>query len=43
MERRLPDISKIKKLIDFKPSYGIREIIEDVIEFYKTSNSFLII
>jgi len=43
MERRLPDISKIKKLIDFEPSYSIKDIIKDVIDFYKNPNSFLTI
>jgi len=43
MERRLPDIRKIKKLTDFEPSCSIKEIIKDVINFYKTQNSFLTI
>ena len=35
MSRRKPDISKIKKLIGFKPTLGIEKIIEKVVEYMK--------
>ena len=35
MERRVPEISKIKKLLGFTPKYTLREIIIEVIEYYK--------
>ena len=35
MRRRAPDISKIQKLINFKPAVYIEETIKSVIEYYK--------
>lgn len=35
MERRIPNISKIKKLIDFEPTYTLPEIIKDIITYLK--------
>lgn len=34
MERRLPDISKIKKLIGYSPQYDIRQILETIVRFF---------
>lgn len=36
MERRIPDTSKIKKIIDFKLQYSLEDIIREVIEYYTT-------
>jgi len=35
MERRCPDISKIKKCISYEPKYNIDMIIQSVIEYFK--------
>jgi UDP-glucose 4-epimerase len=35
MPRRAPDISKINKLTGYKPTLGIREILEKVIEYFR--------
>lgn len=35
MKRRVPDLSKIKKLINYKPRYTLDNIINDVIDYYK--------
>jgi UDP-glucose 4-epimerase len=35
MERRVPDLSKIKKILKFQPEYSIKDIINDVIEYFK--------
>lgn len=35
MERRAPDISKVKKLIGFTPKYTLEDIIREVIEYYR--------
>ena len=35
MERRVPDISKIKKLVWFSPKYNLNEILKNTIEYYK--------
>lgn len=35
MQRRVPDITKVNKLIGFKPTYTLLEIIEDVIQYLK--------
>lgn len=37
MQRRIPDISKINKLIGFKPSYNLEDIITDIIKYLKRS------
>jgi UDP-glucose 4-epimerase len=34
MQRRVPDIGKIKKFINFRPSHSTQEIVESVIEYY---------
>ena len=34
MQRRLPDINKIRKLIDFSPQHDLRAIIQSVIDYY---------
>ncbi|MBI5049903.1 MAG: GDP-mannose 4,6-dehydratase, partial [Nitrospirae bacterium] len=36
MMRRVPDLTKIKKLIDYKPKHSLDSIIRDVIEYYKS-------
>jgi UDP-glucose 4-epimerase len=36
MQRRCPDISKIKKLIGYEPKIGLNGIIQSVIDYYKT-------
>lgn len=38
MQRRVPDITKIKKLIGFKPQVGLEGIIKDVIAYFKNDN-----
>ncbi len=38
MPRRVPDISKIGNLINFKPSEDLESIIKDVIRYYKKEN-----
>lgn len=35
MQRRIPDITKINKLIGFKPTYTLPEIIKDIINYLK--------
>ncbi|PID28527.1 MAG: nucleoside-diphosphate sugar epimerase [Candidatus Cloacimonadota bacterium] len=35
MLRRQPDLSKIKKYIDYKPKYSLDDIIKRVVEFYE--------
>jgi UDP-glucose 4-epimerase len=35
MRRRVPDLTKIKKLIDYAPQYSLEDIIRDVVEYYK--------
>ena len=39
MKRRVPDISKVRNLIDFSPTIGIDGILEKVIEYEKTKRS----
>src|SRR6266498_2483050 len=34
MQRRVPDIGKIKKFINFRPTQSTQEIVESVIEYY---------
>ena len=34
MHRRVPDISKIRNLLNFQPSHNIREIVQSVIEYF---------
>jgi len=35
MQRRIPDITKINKLIGFKPTYTLSEIIKDIMDYLK--------
>ena len=35
MERRLPDISKIRKFIGYEPTLNLRSIIEQTVEYYR--------
>ena len=35
MERRCPNIEKIKNLIGFKPTYGLEAIVQSVIDYFK--------
>jgi UDP-glucose 4-epimerase len=35
MERRCPNIEKVKKLIGFKPIYNLETIIQNVIDYFK--------
>lgn len=37
MQRRIPDISKIRKFIGFEPTYTLSEIIKDTIDYLKTN------
>ncbi len=39
MKRRVPNLTKIKKIIGYKSKYSLEGIIEDVINFYKGSIS----
>lgn len=39
MQRRVPDISKVNKLIGFKPTYTLPEIIKDILRYIKTKIS----
>ncbi|MCM8771633.1 MAG: GDP-mannose 4,6-dehydratase [Candidatus Omnitrophica bacterium] len=36
MMKRIPDLSKIKKIVDFHLNYSIKDIIADVVTYYKT-------
>jgi UDP-glucose 4-epimerase len=35
MSRRVPDVSRIRGLLDFRPTRGIREILDGVIEYFR--------
>jgi UDP-glucose 4-epimerase len=35
MERRCPNIGKIKKLIGFEPTFDLEAIIQSVIDYFK--------
>ncbi|MCL5408559.1 MAG: GDP-mannose 4,6-dehydratase [Candidatus Omnitrophica bacterium] len=35
MKRRVPDITKIKRLLNFTPEYSLEHIIKDVIKYFK--------
>src|SRR6266508_3399908 len=39
MQRRVPDIGKIKKFINFRPTQSTQEIVESVIEYYHKENA----
>jgi UDP-glucose 4-epimerase len=36
MKRRVPDISKLQRLIDYSPTLDLPDILERVVEYYKT-------
>jgi len=38
MQRRIPDISKINKLVGFKPTFALSEIINDIVKYFKNSS-----
>jgi UDP-glucose 4-epimerase len=40
MQRRLPDLTKIRKLIGFTPTYSLADIINDIIATYKNRLHF---
>jgi UDP-glucose 4-epimerase len=35
MARRVPDVSKLERLVGFSPSMGIRSIVESVVDYYR--------
>jgi len=37
MQRRVPDISKINRLIGFKPSCALTQIIDDIVKYFKNT------
>ena len=37
MQKRVPDLSKISRLIGYKPEYTLDDIINDVIQYYKNT------
>lgn len=39
MQRRIPDTSKINKLIGFKPTYNLSEIVKDIVKYRKNSKN----
>lgn len=39
MQRRVPDTTKINKLIGFKPTFALPEIIEDIVKYLRNTNS----
>jgi len=39
MQRRIPDIAKINRLIGFKPTYALIGIIEDIVRYLKNTKS----
>jgi UDP-glucose 4-epimerase len=39
MQRRVPDIAKVKSLVDFCPARSIEEIVQSVIEFYRAESA----
>lgn len=41
MQRRVPDISKINKLIGFRPTYNLPEIIKDIVSHLNDSENHL--
>jgi len=38
MQRRVPDTTKIKKLVGFEPTYRLPEIIKDIVKYLKTKS-----
>ncbi|MCS7180711.1 MAG: GDP-mannose 4,6-dehydratase [bacterium] len=41
MAKRIPDLNKIKNIINFQPKYTIKDIIKDVINYYKKQEDLL--
>jgi len=39
MQRRVPDTTKLNKLIGFKTTYGLTEIINDIVLYLKTKKN----
>lgn len=39
MQRRVPDITKIHKLIGFKPTFSLSQIIEDIVPYFKSTSA----
>ena len=39
MYRRMPDVSKVKSVIGFKPSFNLKGILESVIDFYQNASA----
>ena len=37
MSRRKPDITKIKSLINFKPTLNIEDIVEEIVKYMKSN------
>lgn len=35
MRRRVPEISRIRKLLNYQPAFGIRDILKDTIEYHR--------
>ena len=35
MPRRVPDLTKIRALIEWQPTIGLPQILEDVVDFYR--------
>lgn len=40
IQRRVPDLTKIKKLIGYEPSWTIEEIVDDVIDYFRSQPGF---
>jgi len=38
MQRRVPDITKINKLVGFKPTFTLSEIINDIVKYFKSNS-----
>lgn len=38
--RRVPDLGKVKKLIGYQPAWGIEEIVEDVVAYFRLEPAF---
>lgn len=41
MQKRVPNISKIQAAIDFQPEFGLHDIIDSVISYFKANPQFL--
>lgn len=38
MQRRVPDTTKLNKLVGFKPTYSLSEIINDIVKYFKSNS-----